>query len=126
LTKPVSRERLFLFKLLGSLSILAGTNLLYTAALLILNRTAGHGSAPAGHAALAGSALFFTQTVILSAAVCTAVCLRRVRSVSGGAMTIAFGAFILTAVQHILEDEALRYALRWSISTFHWLFRRTF
>lgn len=106
MTKPVSRSKLFLLKLLVPLSVLVIMNILYTASLFFLCGTDGN---PVSNVILAGSALFFTQLVILSIGTFIAVFLKKIRSVSGGAMAIAMGAFVLTALNNVLEDEALRY-----------------
>ncbi len=109
LTKPMTRGALFRQKLLAALTPLFCANLLYAAATLWLYRTSGGMRVPVGNVLLASGALFLTQVVMLSVAITAAVLFRRVRSVSGLAMAIAFGAFVLSALQNILEEEALRY-----------------
>ncbi len=109
LTKPVTRGAVFRQKLLAALTPLFLANFLYAAAMLWLYRTAGGTRVPAGNVLLASGALFLTQIVMLSVAVTAAVLFRRVRSVSGLSMAIAFGAFVLSALQSMLEEEALRY-----------------
>lgn len=106
MTKPISRSRLFFIKLLVPLSVLLASNILYTAALISV---CDLGKTAVSNAILAGSALFFTQLVILSIGVFTAVYIKKIRSVSGIAMAIAMGAFIFTALYNIVEDEALHY-----------------
>ena len=109
LTKPRSRTSLFCAKLLAALATLVLSNVLYILASFLAYRIAGQTGAPIGNIALAASALFFTELVMFSVSVCTAVFAKRVRSVSGTATIIAFGGFILTALQSILQIDELRY-----------------
>jgi len=108
MTKPVSRRKQFLAKLLASLVPLAAANALYTTALTLLCASSGW-DGPAGRAVLAASVLFFTQLVVLSLSALLAVLLRKVRSVAGAATAVGSGAFVLTALSNVLEDEAFRY-----------------
>ena len=109
LTKPMTRGALFRQKLLAALTPLFLANVLYAIATLWLYRAAGGTRVPVGNVLLASSALLLTQILMLSVAVTAAVRFRRVRSVSGLAMAIAFGAFVLSALQSILKEEALRF-----------------
>ena len=109
LTKPMTRGALFRQKLLAALTPLLLANVLYVLVTLWLYRTAGGTRVPVGNVLLTSSALFLTQIVMLSIAVTAAVLFRRVRSVSGLAMAIAFGAFVLSALQSLLKEEALRF-----------------
>lgn len=109
MTKPRSRDGLFLAKLLAALTLILLSNVLFISESLALYRAyAPVPDAPA-RALLASSALLFTELVFLAIAVFAAVFARKVRSVSGAATAIGFGGFILSALQSILEEEKLRY-----------------
>lgn len=109
LTKPRSRSRLFLEKLLAALTLLALSNALFIAEALALYRAYAPLPDQPACALLAASALLFTELVFLAIAVFAAVFSKRVRSVSGAATAIGFGGFMLSALHSILEEDALRY-----------------
>ncbi len=109
LTKPRARQQLFCAKLLAALTMLVVSNLLYVLASLLAYHIAGQTDTPIGWVILAASALFFTELVMFSVAVTLAVYARKIRSVSGSATIVAFGGFILTALQSILQIDELRY-----------------
>ncbi len=108
MTKPVSRRKIFIMKLLVPFTLILAMNIIYTVTMVVLCGSTGQ-DISAANAALAGSALFFTQLVILAIAATAAVLFKKVRSVTGGAMAISIGAFILTALYNILEDESMRF-----------------
>ncbi len=107
LTKPRTRSGMFVAKLLSVLTLLVFVNALYLIASLVL--CSAYGQESMGRVALAASALFFTQLLMLSVAIFAAIFMKRVRSVSASAMMIGFGGFLLTALHSLLEDDALRY-----------------
>jgi len=109
LTKPRSRFVLFFAKLLAALTLLVASNAFFLPVLAALYAAYGHGEASMGRVVLAASALFFTELVMLAAAVAAAIFARRIRSVSGTATAIGFAGFILTALHSILKEDALRY-----------------
>lgn len=106
LTKPVTRNKVFLEKLLAVFSLLILSNLIYTAVLSVLYSRDGSFH---GRVLLAGLGLFLLEVFFLSISVITAILLRRVRSVSAISMAIVFGAFVFAALQGILEEEFLLY-----------------
>ncbi len=108
MTKPASRGRLFFAKLLAALTLLAAANAAYTAVFTAMSLPRS-GGAPAGWAVLAGSALLFTQLIILAASVFFGVFLKKVRSVAAGAVAITMAGFVLTALGNLLEDRASRF-----------------
>lgn len=109
LTKPRSRQTIFLSKLLSGLTLLAATNIIFIAAAVIGYTAAGEGAAGLGTFILAAFSLFPTQLVFYAAGVLFAVLARKVRSVSGIATAFGFSGFILTALYGMLEKEAIRF-----------------
>lgn len=109
LTKPRARDRLFAEKLLAAMALLFVCNALFIAESLTLYRAYAPAPLLFGRAALAASALLFTQIVILAIAVFVAVFEKKVRSVSGAATAIGFAGFLLSALHSLLEEEKLRY-----------------
>lgn len=109
LTKPISRGRAFLLKLLSCLALLVLFNFLFLAASMAAY--AGNGQEPSGMGtlALASSSLFFMQLTFLSIGALYAVLARRVRSVSGTATALGFAGFLLMALCSLTREEALRY-----------------
>ncbi len=100
-TKPISRRNIFALKLLSVVAVLAASNIVYVAVSMLIYSFNGRSD---GRFFLAACTLFFTQLMFLSAGVLAAVYMKRVRSVSGTAAAIAFGAFLLSALSSILED----------------------
>lgn len=109
MTKPRSRSRLFTEKFLVALLLILLSNVLFIAESLVLYRAYAPAPLHTGYAALAASALLFTELLFLAISMFGAVFVRKVRSVSGAATAIGFGGFILSALQSILEEEKLRY-----------------
>ncbi len=101
LTKPRSRRNIFAVKLLSVLLVLAAANIVYIAVSMLVYSLNGGKD---GRFFLAACALFFTQLMFMSAGVFASVFMKRIRSVSGTAAAIGFGAFALTALSNILED----------------------
>ena len=108
-TKPRPRTALFAAKGLAALTLLVVQNLLYVVLFFVVCKATPQAEAPFGNQLVAAMALLLTQLVFFAAGVCIAVFAKRVRSVSGMAMAVAFGGFLLTALQNIVKEEALRY-----------------
>ncbi len=109
LTKPLSRARLFGAKLAVCVALLFLSSLFYSAVFLLICRTAPESAAPLGNVLLAAGALFFIELLFLSIAIAAATFFKKVRSVSGIAVAIGFGGFILTALHSLLEEDWTRY-----------------
>ena len=109
LTKPLPRKALFAAKGLAALTLLILQNLLYVVSFLTICNATPQAAAPLGNQLVAALALLLTQLVFFAAGVCIAVFAKKVRTVSGTAMAVAFGGFLLTVLQSILKEEALRY-----------------
>jgi ABC-2 type transport system permease protein len=109
LTKPVSRGRIFILKLLSCLMLIVILNVLFV--LISLYGYKGSNAEPIENGRLiwASSALFFTQLVFLSLGMLYAVYVRKVRAVSGIATGFGFAGFILMALVSILREENLRF-----------------
>lgn len=108
LTKPVSRTRIFLIKLLSVLTLLVAANILFVVTTIIF-RTSDAESATLGTAVWAACALFFTQLLFAGFGIVFAIFARRIRSVSGVATAIGFSGFILTTLNNLLAKEGMRF-----------------
>lgn len=109
LTKPLSRVRIFTYKLLACLALLTAMNFLYVSAAVLGYRCSGQEPSLTGTFIWACCALFFTQLVFMAFGMFFAVFARKVRSVSGIATALGFGGFILSALHGLLEEEAVRF-----------------
>ena len=109
LTKPRTRSRLFLEKLLAALTLLLASNVCFVAESLALYRAYAPAPLMMGHALLAASSLLLTELLFLSIGAVTAVLARKIRSVSGLATAIGFAGFLLSALHSLLEEEKLRF-----------------
>ena len=109
LTKPRTRSRLFLEKLLAALTLLLASNVCFVAESLALYRAYAPAPLMIGHALLAASSLLLTELLFLSIGAVTAVLARKIRSVSGLATAIGFAGFLLSALHSLLEEEKLRF-----------------
>lgn len=109
LSKPVSRARIFISKLLAVLTVLLVMNILFVLISVITFSSSGtEGTAP-GRLLWASCALFFTQLVFVAIGMVFAVFARKVRSVSSVATAFGFGGFILSALHGLLEKEYIRF-----------------
>ena len=109
LTKPRTRSRLFLEKLLASLTMLLVSNAVFVAASLLLYRAYATAPLLPERALLAASSLLWTELLFLAIGTSAAVFARKVRSVSGAATAIGFAGFLLSALYSLLEEDKLRY-----------------
>ncbi len=109
MTKPRSRGRLFSEKLLAALTLLLVSNVLFTAGSLALYYAYAPAPLMIGRALLASVALLLTEIVIFAIAVFAAVFAKKIRSVSAAATAISFGAFLLSAIHGLVEEEKMRY-----------------
>lgn len=109
LAKPVSRERIFMIKLMVVLTLLAVMNILYIAVSVISYTGLNSDSSDIGNLIWASCAMFLTQLVFMAVGIIFAVYAKKVRSVSGAATAIGFSGFILSALQSLLEKEYIRY-----------------
>ncbi|MEA4823689.1 MAG: ABC transporter permease subunit [Clostridiaceae bacterium] len=103
LTRPISRGSIFAEKLLSGLSVLIAANVVYILAVIIA--VANNGT----DMLLASLSLLFTQLVFFAMGIFYATFVKKVRSVSSIATAFGFGAFILSALVNILEEESLRF-----------------
>ena len=109
LTKPRTRNRLFLEKLIAALTMLLVSNAIFILASLVLYRAYAPAPLLPERALLAASALLLTELLFLAIGACAAVFARKIRSVSGVATAIGFAGFLLSALHSLLEEEKLRY-----------------
>lgn len=106
LTKPMSREKIFINKLLSNVVIIICVNIIYTIACIAI--FAGDNTDKT-IVLLASAALFFTQFVFLSLGILFAVLAKKVRSVTGISTAFGFGAFILSALVNIMNEDFIRW-----------------
>lgn len=109
LAKPVSRENIFIYKLLATLTLLFVSNILFIAVSAMSYNTSGADMNGLGRLIWASCALFFTQLVFMSLGLVFAIYAKKVRSVSGVATAFGFTGFILSALYGLLEKEAVRF-----------------
>ena len=109
LTKPISRESIFIKKLLSSLAIIVAANIIYIFSAVVIYKASGDDSVNLGTLVLAIMGLFFTQLVFLSFGIVFATFSKKVRSVSGIATALGFGAFILSSIANVLDDKSLEF-----------------
>jgi len=109
LTKPASRYKIMNAKLLTGILILLVTNVLFVGMATLMYIQKGDGKVSTTTFVLAACALFFTQLMFFSFGMAYAIYAKRVRSVSGIATAIGFGAFILTALSNLIDNDAARY-----------------
>lgn len=102
-TKPISRGKLFLIKFVVGLALLCCANAVFLVTVVII------GSANNLSMFLPGLSLLLTQLVIYAVSIFCAIFARKVRSVSGLATIIGFGAFIISALSNMLNEPFMRY-----------------
>ncbi|NLV49243.1 MAG: ABC transporter permease subunit [Clostridiales bacterium] len=107
LTKPVTRPRIFTEKLLACLSVLAAVNILYIAVIgTDFIRSTANFSFSGSFAALM-LAPFLTQLVFTAIGILFTVSAKRVRTVSGVAVSIGIAAFLINSLVSILDKKSL-------------------
>jgi len=108
LTKPISRKKIFLTKLVSDLIIIVATNTIFVCVGMILFVSNKDNATSISTFTLCLLSVFFTQLVFLSLGVFFATFSRKVRSVSTSAITFGFGAFFLSALANITNDEKIK------------------
>ena len=106
--KPVTRARLFGTKLSAVVTLLTASNLLLMGWVAAVATMAGEQD-NLGRLLTATLSLFLTELLFVSLMILYAVVARKVRTIAGPAMAFAFGGFILTALEGIIDREELRY-----------------
>lgn len=109
LTKPVSRGRIFVSKLLANLSLVIVTNILFVIVSIIAYSGNGQDPSQMGRLIWASCSLFLTQLVFIAIGTLYATLARKVRSVSGIATALGFAGFILSALYSMMHEEAIRF-----------------
>lgn len=103
LTKPVSRKKVFIYKYLTGISLIAACNVVYLVVIIIIGKRNDTSMI------LPGLSLILTQLVFFALGIFYAVSAKKVHSVSGSATIFGFSSFILSAMVNILNSENLRY-----------------
>lgn len=106
LTKPVSRQKVFVAKLFAGLTVLVLANAVYVPAALW---AAARYNETGPSMVWGACALFFTQLVFFAAGALYAGAAKKVRSVAGAATAFGFVGFLLSALVNLLEEDAVRY-----------------
>lgn len=121
-TKPITREKIFLSKLLANLSVLVVTNLIFMTAAYFIYESSGDTTTTVNQVLFATSGLFFTQLVFLSMGILYAVFVKKVRSVASIAIAFGFGSFIISAVVNIIKEEKFNYIAPMQYFSPHFVF----
>lgn len=108
-SKPYSRSKIFAAKLLELLTLLCLSNLVIVLSALIIYNASGESRAGLGDFLLSFAGLFFTELLFTAIGTAFAIFAKKVRSVSGVATAVGFSAFILTALDAIIEDTIIHY-----------------
>lgn len=106
--KPMTRGRLFGAKLAAVLTWLAVSNLLLGGWVAAVTAMAGEKEV-LGNILVATLSILFTQLLFMAFLILYAVAARKVRTITGPSMAFAFGGFILSALEGIIDKEEMRY-----------------
>jgi ABC-2 type transport system permease protein len=106
LTKPMSREKVFLMKFISGFSLLVLFNIIYISISCVYGTYFGKSLV---EMLKASSMMFLLQAFFYSLGIMVAVSLKKIRSVSNTASLLGFVSFILSALYNILEIEEMRY-----------------
>ncbi len=109
LTKPVSRENLFLSKLSAAIAYLVVVNAIFIASAVMIYNSNDVGTITFEEFIIASFSLFLTQLVFLAIGIFFAVCSKKIRSVSSTATTLGFAFFGISALYNVLKEEFLRF-----------------
>lgn len=107
LTKPKSRNSIFLSKLVAVLTMLVISNVFYIlVSLLLYKQSSGE---ELGSFFLATLCLLLTQLVFCGIGILISIFMKKIRSISGVATAVGFGAFITFVGSNIIEERALEF-----------------
>lgn len=110
LTRPVSRARILVSKLLAALTALLITNAVITlASFVAVNAFKGERSYDAGTLALMLVGLFIFQVFFLAVGLLISLLVKRIHNVTPFSLGLAFGAYVLNAFSGIFGDVKLEY-----------------
>ncbi len=101
MTKPVNRSQVFFYKWLSILLILIITNILYFPCSMYVFQYYDVDSG----IIMASLSLFLNQLFFMNLGVLVAIFSKKIRSSSGIATSLGFGAFILSAIANLLDND---------------------
>lgn len=105
ISKPVKRGEIFTLKLASVLLLLVLSSGLMTALCCVLYSS----DTDKGKLSLCFLGLFLVELVFMALGTAAAVCLRKIRSVSGIATALGFAGFIVAGLSGIVDRKALEY-----------------
>lgn len=108
-SKPINRKKVFLFKLLSNIIMIVLTNIVFILMGMIVYGVNDVKDTNSDTFFIALLGVFFTQIVFLCIGIFIAVFLKKIRSVSGMSTAVGFGAFILSALVNIIQEDYLKF-----------------
>ncbi|SHJ22919.1 ABC transporter permease [Parasporobacterium paucivorans] len=109
LTKPYSRRKLFLMKLLEVATQVTASWILIFISSVPLYLQSGEPTEGMHRFLLSVSGIYFTQLMFIGVGSLCGIYVKKVRSVSGIAIAAGFASFILTSMHGITGEEKMRY-----------------
>jgi ABC-2 type transport system permease protein len=106
--KPVTRQKIFMEKLIAVLSLLIISNLVLVFWAGMVTILAGENDL-LGKIVLASLSVFCTELLFMAFVILYSVQARKVRTISGAAMAFAFAGFILSALSSLIDKVEMRY-----------------
>lgn len=106
--KPMTRARLFGTKLAAVATLLTASNLLLMGWVAAVASMAGEQDLM-DRLLTATLGLYFTELLFMALMILYSVAARKIRTITGPAMAFAFGGFILTALEGLIDREEMRY-----------------
>ncbi|WP_423407874.1 ABC transporter permease subunit [Heyndrickxia sp. MSNUG] len=109
LTKPVTRTQIVTSKLLAALVSLVATNIVFSAAVIIIALIVAGNDFSRNALLLVSITLFFIQMMFLALGILVSVVFPRIKSVITVSLGTVFGFFMLGMISSTAEDKGLRY-----------------
>lgn len=109
LTKPVSREQIFINKFISCIVIIVVTNIIFLISAVIMYQISGDSTYSVEKLMIASLGLFFTQILFMGFGIAFSILTKKISSVAGSATALGFGGFILTAIANVLNDDKLNF-----------------
>lgn len=107
LTKPIRREFLFLVKTAVALTCIIVIHLSFLLLSIFIYYSMNLETLNLGGFILATNGLFLLEVMFLFVGAVISLTIKKIRSVSGAAVTIGFSIFIINAIINLLEKEEL-------------------
>ena len=109
LTKPVTRSKVVMSKLLAGLCLLVGSNIVFNVVVLIIAEQVTDQGIEAGKMLVLTTTVFLVQLFFFAIGFLLAMIIRKIKSVVSVSLPVVFSFFIIAMVGDVVAGDKVRY-----------------